>query len=99
MAKFPGLTHVAITVKNAEASGPWYCGCSEPIRLERHTDAGFRHLVWALDGGMLFGIHQHERGVPDERFTEFRVGLDHVSFGGANRSDLEGWVQRLDGLE
>jgi hypothetical protein len=24
--------------------------------------------VWLLDGGTVFGIHQHERPAPDERF-------------------------------
>ena len=36
--------------------------------------------------------------VPDERFTEFRAGLDHVGFGCADRSALERWVERLDTL-
>jgi hypothetical protein len=63
-------------------SGPWYQTLfgADPI-LDEHTAAGFRHLVWLLDGGTVFGIHQHERSAPDERFSEFRVGLDHVGFG------------------
>ncbi|MDT5009468.1 MAG: hypothetical protein QOH57_1085 [Mycobacterium sp.] len=99
MPEFPGLTHVAVTVRDAEASGPWYRQLfdADPV-LDEHTDAGFRHLVWMLDGGTLFGIHQHERGVPDERFSEFRVGLDHVGFGVASRADLETWMDRLNAL-
>jgi catechol-2,3-dioxygenase len=99
MPDIPALGHVAVTVKDVEASGPWYCRVfgADPV-LDEHTDAGFRHLVWVLDGGTLFGIHQHERGVPDERFTEFRVGLDHVGFGVASRADLEAWVERLNEL-
>jgi glyoxylase I family protein len=99
MPDFPGLAHVAVTVKDAETSGQWYRQLlgSDPV-LDEHTDAGFRHLVWMLDGGTLFGIHQHERGVPDERFTEFRVGLDHVGFSVASRAELEKWVGRLNEL-
>jgi catechol-2,3-dioxygenase len=99
MPDFPGLTHVALTVKDVEASAPWYRRLlgTDPV-LDEHTDAGFRHLVWVLDGGTLLGIHQHERGVPDERFTEFRVGLDHVGFGCANRAELEKWMNRLNEL-
>jgi hypothetical protein len=26
--------------------------------------------VWLLDGGTVFGIHQHERPAPDERFRD-----------------------------
>lgn len=99
MAGFPGLAHVALTVKDVEVSGPWYRRLlnSDPV-LDEHTDAGYRHLVWVLDGGTLLGIHQHQRGVPAEPFTEFRVGLDHVGFGVANRAELEKWVDRLNAL-
>lgn len=100
MPNFPGLAHVALTVKDVEVSGPWYRRLlgTDPV-LDEHTAAGFRHLVWLLDGGTLFGIHQHERGVSDERFSEFRVGLDHVSFVCANRGELEKWMDRLNELE
>ena len=99
MPNFPGLAHVALTVKDVEVSGAWYRRLlgTDPV-LDVHTDAGFRHLVWVLDGGTLLGIHQHERGAPDERFTEFRVGLDHVGFGCANRAELQKWVDRLNEL-
>ena len=99
MPDFPGLAHVALTVQDAEVSGPWYRRLldSDPV-VDEHTDAGYRHLVWVLDGGTLLGIHQHQRGVPAEPFTEFRVGLDHIGFGVANRAELEKWVDRLNAL-
>ena len=95
----PALNHVAVTVRDIETSGPWYRTLlgADPIVDER-TDAGFRHLVWLLDGGTVFGIHQHDREAPDEEFSEFRVGLDHVGFGCANRAELEEWVTRLGEL-
>ncbi|HZA08493.1 VOC family protein [Mycobacterium sp.] len=96
---FPALNHVAVTVRDIETSAPWYQALigSDPV-LDEHTDAGFRHVVWAFDGGTLFGIHQHERSAPDEKFSEFRVGLDHVGFGVANRGELENWLQKLNEL-
>ena len=96
---FPALNHVAVTVRDIETSAPWYQALigSDPV-LDEHTDAGFRHVVWAFDGGTLFGIHQHERSAPDETFSEFRVGLDHVGFGVANRGELENWLQKLNEL-
>jgi catechol 2,3-dioxygenase-like lactoylglutathione lyase family enzyme len=67
---FPGLNHVAITVRDMEVSGPWYRTllAADPV-LDERTAAGFRHLVWMLDGGTVFGVHQHEHPAPDERFT------------------------------
>ncbi|HEY6707424.1 MAG TPA: VOC family protein, partial [Actinomycetota bacterium] len=43
-------------------------------------------------------LHQHETPAPEGDFSEYRVGLDHVSFGVANRAELEKWAQRLDEL-
>lgn len=96
---FRPLTHVALTVRNLDVSGPWYRSLlgADPV-LDEHTEAGFRHLVFLLDNGTMLGIHQHERPAPDERFSEFRVGLDHVAFGCENRAELEKWVGRLNEL-
>ena len=96
---FPALNHVALTVRDLGVSGPWYQALigADPV-LDEHTDAGFRHLVWAFDDGTLFGIHQHDREIEDGQFTEFRVGLDHVAFGCASRAELEEWAERLNGL-
>lgn len=96
---FPALNHVAITVRDIEISGPWYRKLlgADPV-LDEHTDAGFRHLVWVLDGGTVFSIHQHDRRAPDEGFDEYRVGLDHVGFGCETRDDLQDWETRLNDL-
>ena len=85
---FPALNHVALTIRDMAVSGPWYRRLlgADPV-VDEHTAAGFRHLVWILDGGTLLGIHQHEQPAPDERFSEFRAGLDHVGFGCATRAD------------
>lgn len=96
---FPAINHVAVTVRDIGVSGPWYRELlgTDPM-LDEHTDGGFRHQVWLLTGGTVFGIHQHDREVPDEIFSEHRVGLDHVGFGCANRGELENWVNRLNEL-
>jgi catechol-2,3-dioxygenase len=96
---FPALTHIALTVRDLDVSGPWYRRLfgADPL-ADEHTDAGFRHQVWLLGGGTLLGIHQHDRAAPDEQFSEFRAGLDHVAFGCADRAELQTWVARLDEL-
>lgn len=94
-----GVNHVAVTVRDVEASGPWYRALfdADPL-LDEHTDAGFRHLVWAFTDGTLFGIHQHDRPAGETDFSEFEPGLDHVGFGCADRAELEQWERRLDEL-
>src|SRR6202453_5425573 len=61
---FPALNHVALTVRDMAVSGPWYRRLldADPV-VDEHTAAGFRHLVWILDGGTVFGIHQHEHQI------------------------------------
>lgn len=33
-----------------------------------------------------------------EKFDEHRIGLDHIALGCADRTELEGWLERLDEL-
>jgi len=99
MAGFPPVTHVALTVRDLSVSVPWYEALfdAEPV-LDEDTDPDFHHTVYMVGNGMLIGLHQHAKPAPDERFSEFRVGLDHVSFGCADRAELQNWARRLDEL-
>jgi catechol 2,3-dioxygenase-like lactoylglutathione lyase family enzyme len=98
MADFPPLAHVALTVRDLKVSVPWYQALfgSEPV-LDEDTEPDFHHTVYLM-GGTLVGLHQHKTPAPPEEFSEFRVGLDHVGFGCANRAELEQWAARLDEL-
>jgi glyoxylase I family protein len=98
MAEFPPLTHVALTVRDLSVSVPWYQALfdAQPV-LDEDTDPDFHHTVYLL-GTTLLGLHQHAEPAPDERFSEFRVGLDHVAFGCADRAEFERWARRLDEL-
>ncbi|HTL87688.1 MAG TPA: VOC family protein [Acidimicrobiia bacterium] len=98
-AGFPPLTHIALTVRDLSVSVPWYerlFGVGGPV-LDEDTDPDFHHTVYML-GGTLVGLHQHATPAPQGDFSEYRVGLDHVAFGCANRAELEAWARRLDEL-
>lgn len=99
MNEFPPLTHVALTVRDLSVSVPWYSALFDaaPV-IDEDTDPDMHHTVYLLGGGTLVGLHQHARGTTDERFSEFRVGLDHISFGCNSRDELENWSRRLDEL-
>ena len=96
--EFPPLTHVALTVRDLSVSIPWYEALfdAQPV-LDEDTDPDFHHTVYLI-GGTLLGLHQHTQAAPAERFSEYRVGLDHVAFGCADRTELEKWARRLDEL-
>ncbi len=99
MTDFPGLGHVALTVRSCDASKPWYEALfGAPPVLDEDTGP-WRHVVWALPGGSLIGIHEHP-GKTDsaDTFSEYRLGLDHVGFHLPTRADLEVWAKHLDSL-
>ena len=97
MAEFPPLTHVALTVRDLSVSVPWYEAIldAQPV-LDEDTDPDFHHTVYLLGNGTLLGLHQHKTAAPAGDFSEYRVGLDHIAFGVANRAELEKWARRLD---
>jgi glyoxylase I family protein len=99
MSAFPPLTHVALTVRDLSVSVPWYEALldAEPV-IDEDTVGDFHHTVYLVGTNTLIGLHQHTKPARDERFSEFRVGLDHVAFGCADRSELEKWASRLDEL-
>ena len=99
MAEIPALAHVALTVKDLSVSVPWYERLldAKPV-LDEDTDPDMHHTVYLLGNGTLLGLHQHEKAAPDERFSEYRVGLDHVGFGCANHGELETWETKLNDL-
>jgi glyoxylase I family protein len=92
---FPAITHVALTVRDLEASAAWYTKVLGVTPVLDEDTGPFRHIVFAL-GGTLLGLH----GFPDlgsqDSFDERRAGLDHVAFGCADRAELEAWAARLD---
>ena len=50
-------------------------------------------------GDTLLGLHEHSVDVAvDDTFTEYRVGLDHIGFGCADRDALVSWERQLDEL-
>jgi glyoxylase I family protein len=99
MDTFPPLTHVALTVRDLSISVPWYQALfdAEPV-IDEDTVGNFHHTVYLVGTSTLIGLHQHATPAPAESFSEFRVGLDHVAFGCADRGELEKWTLRLDEL-
>lgn len=94
----PSIQHVAITVTDLAVSEAWYTKVLgvEPV-LDEDTGP-FRHIVYAF-GTTMLGLHGFPDLVSREPFDERRPGLDHISFGCADRAELVEWTNRLDELE
>ena len=102
----PGLTgihHFSATVTDVEASAAWYqrlFGMARvPVTFPHYEceDTGYAVLLLDQRSGVVIGLHAN-RANEREAFDECRTGLDHVSFGVANRDALVTWAARLDEL-
>ena len=98
MADFPSVNHLALTVTDLDVSVDWYQRLFDVEPAMDEEMNGYRHVVFPLAGGQLFGLHTLPLTQPDDVFQELRAGLDHVAFGCASRDELEGWATRLDEL-
>jgi len=98
MPEFPTITHVALTVSDLSTSVPWYERLFEAEPVLDEDTGPFRHVVWALGGETLVGLHQFPDLADDAPFNERRLGLDHLAFACADRGELERWEGRLNEL-
>jgi glyoxylase I family protein len=106
MTEFPATVHhVGLTVTDLEVTRQWYQRLLDaapvldeevPAVPEHHQ--GFHKVVFVLPGGFVLGLVAHPATDRNHRFDEFDPGLDHISFGCIDRSELEKWLNRLDEL-
>lgn len=98
MADFPGIGHVALTVKDLGRSTEWYTRLIGAGPIMEGDEGEFRHAVWMLANNTILGLHQFPDLADDSPFNERRIGLDHLAFACANRAELEKWQSHLDEL-
>ena len=95
MPAVTGVAHLSLTVRNLRVSETWY---RELFGLERVFDQRepkFDSVVLQDPGSqMVISLRKHH-GAGTARFDESRTGLDHVSFGVADRASLVEWEKRL----
>ena len=97
MPEIEGVNHVALTVTDIDRSVEWYSMLFDAqILMEQHEDAFDR--VALLVAPLILGLTRHKDARGQDRFTETRAGLDHLSFGVPNRAGLDEWAARMDEL-
>lgn len=95
----PGpLHHVSLTVSDLERSVPWYRRVLgfELVGDQHHR--GGRTVVLAFPSGDVVLLLQEHKAHEGATFSEFRPGLDHLSFRLADERELEAWCARFDEL-
>ena len=92
-----GISHVDLSVRDCEVSARWY---AETLGFEIRSRKvnqrfGFPWIHLALsEAGISIAVLEHPQN-PGELFSEFRCGLDHLSFAVRDREALEALARRL----
>lgn len=98
MPTITGFHHVSLTVRDASVSEEFYSKAFGFVRVLELPDQEGRGLKCVLAHPesrtiLGFSVHRDNEG---SSFTEFRTGLDHLSFGVPSRAELDAWAARFD---
>ena len=95
MPALTGISHVELTVHDADRSAAWY---ERVLGMQRLVDdAGESERVINLihpTARLALGLRQYASG-DDADFSEHRVGLHHLALDVTSREELESWVEHL----
>ena len=97
MPEIEGVNHLALTVSDIDASVDWYVKVLDAQVLMQQNEETFDRVA-LLVPPVVIGMTKHKDALPSDRFSETRVGLDHVSFGVPDRAALDAWAAKLDQL-
>jgi catechol 2,3-dioxygenase-like lactoylglutathione lyase family enzyme len=96
MSKLGGFHHVALSVRDVDASIEWYSRILGFEILFREDGDERRACVMRFaDGAFGVALVQHGDRPDGEMFDPRRIGLDHVGFAVASSADLDDWARRL----
>ncbi|TKJ17955.1 VOC family protein [Blastococcus sp. CCUG 61487] len=100
MPTLSGASHVALTVRDMEASAAWYqrvLGLQELRRYGGDEAGSPRILLLEPSTFFVLGLCQYDDG-PADAFDHRRTGLDHLAFKVADEAELDRWIAHLDEL-
>jgi catechol 2,3-dioxygenase-like lactoylglutathione lyase family enzyme len=84
-----GLNHIIMTIKDVKISQEFY---GDLLGFETKNIAdGF----FFMTGGVSIFFFSPRRPIPDDRFNEFRIGLDHLAFTAPSESALQSLAEKL----
>jgi glyoxylase I family protein len=89
----PGLSHIILTVSDLERSRKFY---SELLNFQIQDVAfeGGSTFFFEL-GGVSVWFFTHAQTAQGDRFSEFRIGLDHLAFKATNEEELGAMADKL----
>jgi len=84
-----GLNHIIMTIKDVNISREFY-GDLLGFEIKNIAD-GFLFMT----GGVSFFFFPSNHPIPNDRFNEFRIGLDHLSFTAPSEDALYSLAKHL----
>ncbi|MSP14892.1 MAG: bleomycin resistance protein [Chloroflexi bacterium] len=87
----PGLHHIIMTVSNLERSRAFY-GDLLGFKISGSPEEGYFLFI---AGGVMFFFGLSHHPIPEDRFSEFRIGLDHLSFKAPSMEILQNIANNL----
>ncbi len=85
----PGLNHVILTIADVGRARDFYG------RLLGFDVSDFEDGLYFEVGGIAFFLFPSNQPLPNDRFNEFRIGLDHLSFTAPNEAALHELASKL----
>ena len=84
-----GLNHIIMTIKDVKISQEFY-GDLLGFDIKSIADGFF-----FMTGGVSIFFFSPRQPIPEDRFNEFRIGLDHLAFTAPGESALQSLAERL----
>ena len=99
MPTITGVSHIELTVRDASRSAAWYERVLGMRRVAEESD-GSSHVINLVHptAGVAVGLRTYD-SADGEVFSEFLVGLHHLSLSVESREELDTWANHLDGCE
>lgn len=85
----PGLNHVILTISDVQRARAFYGGLLG-FELKDYAE-GF----YFLSGSVSFWFLPSSKPIPNDRFSEFRIGLDHLGFAAPSEEALHELADKL----
>ena len=99
MAEISGYHHLSLTVTDLDRSTAWWTEVLGFTVLRRFERDGMTKVILRHPScGALFSLTGHGDRAPDEPFSEFRTGMDHLAFAVTDRAELDAWKARFEEL-
>jgi len=89
----PGLNHIVLTVADVARSRAFYADLLglPVVDMPGIPGGGF----FFGTGGVSIFVFASRRPIPGDRFSEFRIGLDHLAFTAPSEAALEALAAKL----